>query len=174
MIYIDDPKLRIAESGVSFKSKWTIHGRTIGKINFNTGRNKVSLNYATRIKKGDWVNQIYDISLQTTPCHYGGERYWFTCPASNCGRRVALLYLCGHYFACRKCYKLAYPSQRETEWDRAARQADKIREKLHWEPGILNGKGSKPKGMHGKTYERLQAEHDAYVNQSLGAMNIYT
>lgn len=70
-------------------------------------------------------------------------------------------------FACRHCYRLAYACQRETPDDRAARRADKIREKLKWELGILNDKGIKPKGMHWSTYKRLTDNHDASVNASL-------
>lgn len=51
------------------------------------------------------------------------------------------------------------PSERETADDRAARRADRIRKKLGWEPGILNGDGWKPKGMHWNTAEEeAQAE----------------
>jgi hypothetical protein len=62
---------------------------------------------------------------------------------------------------------LAYPSQRETYDDRAARRADRIRDKLGWEPGILSGDGLKPKGMHWNTFERLTAQHDSFVQVSL-------
>jgi hypothetical protein len=58
--------------------------------------------------------------------------------------------------------------QRESDYDRAARRADRVRERLGWEQGILNGKGwEKPKGMHWQTFERLNAEHDAFVAESL-------
>ena len=40
-----------------------------------------------------------------------------------------------------------------------------------WEAGILNGNGGKPKGMHWRTFEQLQALHDAQVNQSLAGMS---
>ena len=73
-------------------------------------------------------------------------------------------------FACRHCCQLAYPSQRETWHDRMARRADRIRDKLGWEPGILNGNGWKPKGMHWNTFERLTAQHDAFVQVSLAGM----
>ena len=54
--------------------------------------------------------------------------------------------------------------------DRATRRADKLRKRLGWEPGILNGNGLKPKGMHWRTFERLQGQHDAHVNLALAGM----
>ena len=41
-----------------------------------------------------------------------------------------------------------------------------------WEAGILNGNGGKPKGMQWATFMRLQAGHDAHVNQSLAGMAV--
>jgi hypothetical protein len=82
---------------------------------------------------------------------------------------VAILYG-GNIFACRHCYRLAYPCQRETADDRAARRADRIRARLRWEPGILNGDGGKPKGMRWRTFERLTVEHEAFVGKSLAGI----
>ena len=76
----------------------------------------------------------------------------------------------GAIFACRHCYRLAYRSQRETADDRAARRADRIRRRLGWQVGILNPPGRKPKEMHWRTFERLTAEHDAFVDQALARM----
>ena len=76
----------------------------------------------------------------------------------------------GRVFACRQCNRLAYRSQREADDDRATRRADTIRRRLDWEPGILNGNGLKPKGMHWSTFERLQGEHDAHVKAALASM----
>jgi len=60
-------------------------------------------------------NFDYKIPLTTTPCRYGGVRYWFICPwyRNNvyCGRRVSKLYKDGDYFACRHCYNLTYESR---------------------------------------------------------------
>jgi len=51
-------------------------------------------------------------------------------------------------FACRHCHQLAYFSSREDAGDRAARRrAERLRARLGWEPGILNGEGGKPKWM---------------------------
>ena len=65
---------------------------------------------------------------------------------------------------------LANSSQAESADDRAARRADRLRRKLGWQPGILNGPGLKPKGMHQRTYERLVAQHDDFVGVSLAGM----
>jgi hypothetical protein len=36
----------------------------------------------------------------------------------------------------------------------------------------LNGEGGKPKGMRWRTFEKLTAQHDAFVGQSLAAMAV--
>ena len=100
---------------------------------------------------------------------WGGNGPWFLCPARGCGRRVAILYG-GAIFACRRCHRLAYPSQRETEDDLTARRAERIRNKLESKPGILNSNGWKPKGMHWKTYSKLTAQHDAFLQLSFAGM----
>ena len=76
----------------------------------------------------------------------------------------------GKVYACRHCHKLAYQTQREQAHDRAGSQADRIRKRLGWDAGILNMPGGKPKGMHWRTFERLQAAHDAHTNQALAGM----
>lgn len=105
----------------------------------------------------------YIIQLNWVNCHFGGKRPWFICPLKKCGQRVAILYG-GPIFACRHCYKLVYQSQRESISDRAIRQAEKIRNKLQWSTGILDGIQDKPKGMHWCTFERLCMQHDLYAD----------
>lgn len=51
----------------------------------------------------------YDVPLITTPCNYGGTRYWFEC--LFCQRRVGVLYLRADIFACRHCQFLTYESK---------------------------------------------------------------
>ena len=108
----------------------------------------------------------YPVLLNRTPCRFGGERPWFICPAKGCHRRVAILYS-GNIYACRHCHQLAYTSQRQTDYDRAARQAEKIRGKLGWDTGIFEMEGDKPKGMHWRTFERLAQRQHAQIVKSL-------
>lgn len=151
--------------GISFNTKWKCYGEIIGAVHTLVSEERFILTY--RYKCSDeWINIEYGINLQWTPCHLGGRRPWLLCPVKHCGRRVAILYG-GNIFACRHCYQLVYPSQRENIDNRATRKAEKIREQLQWEPGILNGEGLKPKGMHYKTFERLRFLHNKSVNISL-------
>jgi hypothetical protein len=74
----------------------------------------------------------------------------------TCRRRVIKLHGPGRYFLCRYCYRLAHVSQSESRWDRALRRANKIRQRLGGEPGMAATFPKKPKGMHRRTYDRLQ------------------
>ncbi len=155
--------------GRAFGWNWSRNGETIASIQMRTETERVILNYRSRSNGDEWKAMEYPVHLEWTGCNLGGQRAWFLCPAQGCGRRVAILYG-GSVFACRHCHKLNYQCQRETDDDRFARRADKIRERLKWDAGILNGNGWKPKGMHWRTFERLRAEHDAFVSASLAGM----
>jgi hypothetical protein len=151
--------------GNAFSTRWSRNDEITGSIKIFAAEKCVILSY--RYKQSDeWKDANYPIDIAWTQCNLDVKRPWFICPARLCHRRVAILYG-GAIFACRHCYHLAYPSQCENAGDRATRKADKIRERMDWEPGILNGEGLKPKNMHWKTYERLCNIHSNLVNFSL-------
>lgn len=151
--------------------RWLRGGEEIGSTQVRLEADRIVLNYRARSGGGEWQAKEYPVTLDWTDCHLGGQRAWFRCPVLGCGRRVAVLYG-GTIFACRHCRQLAYASQRERADDRACRRADRIRDRLGWEPGILNGDGEKPKGMHWRTFDNLVTAHDGYVNASLaGALH---
>ena len=155
--------------GKSFAWQWSHHEEVVASIRVRSEYGKVVLTYRQRSGGSDWRDESYPVYLDWTSCHVGGQRPWFLCPARDCGRRVAILYG-GGIFACRKCRQLSYASQREAPYDRAARKADRIRKKLGWDPGILNGDGVKPKRMHLSTFNRLSTPHDALVQKSLAGI----
>ena len=60
-----------------------------------------------------------EISLQATTPHFGGTRWWFSCPllkkGVECAKRVGKLYLPpgAKSFGCRHCYDLSYRKRQE-------------------------------------------------------------
>lgn len=93
-------------------------GITVSTMN---AENYVRFQYAiTDRNTGKKTKYDYEVQLTTTPCNFGGVRYWFVCPLSNCGQRVAKLYKAPNtnYFGCRDCYNLSYESRNESRLGR--------------------------------------------------------
>lgn len=155
--------------GQSFGWQWSRQSELVASILVRSESDRVTLTYRHRSGGKDWKDGNYPVRLDQAACKLGGQRPWFLCPARGCGRRTALLYI-GSILACRQCHQLAYASQKEAAYDRVARRADKIREKLGWEPGILNRGGGRPKGVHWETFKRLTLRHDSSVEISLAAI----
>ncbi len=105
----------------------------------------------------------------------GGRRPWFRCPVylngQYCGRRVAVLYAAGELFACRHCYGLGYASQQESPQSRFIRRSRKIRMRLDGSPDLLQPLPKRPRGMHQRTYMRLQAR-DPFVAARRGMVEV--
>jgi len=95
----------------------------------------------------------YIVRLTFTPCNFGNQRPWFSCP--GCAKRVSKLYLKDEYFLCRHCHNLAYACQSEDLVDRLMRKAKKIRERLGCPRNLREPILFKPKGMHQKSFDRL-------------------
>jgi len=98
--------------------------------------------------------QHYPVSMVTTPCRFGGRRWWWICPATH--RQVAKLYLPngGRQFLSRG--RGAYASQRQGPIDRMHARSRKLYAKLGAEyKGNYAGSPPKPKGMHWCTYEAV-------------------
>jgi len=148
-------------AGASFTLRWNRNGIETGSIHGCTTWNSIVLSYRhQRLGSEEWQQKEYPVELVRTPCHYGGERTWFLCPARGCGRRVGVLYG-GGIFACRHCHQLVYESQREQPHDRALRRAQAIRMKLGGSGSMAEPFPDKPKGMHWRTYERVCLEAEA-------------
>ncbi len=149
--------------GNGFSWQWTVNDRQVAGISIRVNFDQ-SMVLSCRPKSTDEVIE-QRVETQTSPCHLGGQRHWFTCP--KCSKRVAVLYAPGRYFACRQCGGLGYATQKEGMGDRASTKADKLRKRMGWQAGILNDDGCKPKGMHWKTYHRLKSQHDGLMKVAL-------
>ena len=145
---------------------WIRRGETVASIYIRAEQGQIALEYRHRSNSEVWVSEKYPVRIERTRCNLGGSRPWFICPVAGCGRRVAILYG-GDIFACRQCHQLVYASSREDAADRAIRKADRIREQLGWQRGILNEAGDKPPWMRWKTFDRLSSLHDELFRQAL-------
>jgi hypothetical protein len=156
--------------GQTYGWHWSHYGERIAAIGLRVASDRIILTYRQRSGEGEWQDREYPVRLDWSGCHYGGRRAWFRCPARGCGRRVAILYS-GSIFACRHCHRLVYQSQRDRPADRIAGKAEKIRRRLGWQAGILNGPGTeKPKGMRWETYWRLHSEHHQMCQEAFALM----
>lgn len=142
--------------GSSFSWAWWMDGKKTADIRVFVLAEQVTLSYRYRRNGGKWQDIDDRITLVTTPCHFGRERTWFSCP--SCLRRAAKLYSASAYFRCRRCCGLPYASQQETILDRANRKAFKLRKRLGDGGCIGDPIWTKPKGMHWRTYEKLKAK----------------
>jgi len=119
--------LPIGDNWQSGGIKWTYGNENESSISFivstnilNTiDNNYIKLSYTqTNRETAEKENMDYKIQLTTTPCNYGGVRYWFICPlyknGKYCGRRVGVLFSIGKWFGCRHCGEITYALQMES------------------------------------------------------------
>lgn len=121
------------------------------------GHERLVLSY-TRAS-GDEMESVRQIvHLTFTRPHFGGKRWWMICPAR--GHRAGKLYLPmnGDRFASRKAWQLGYHSQRIAHKDRPFEALFRLQKRLGgtqgWEQPIR-----RPKGMHRRTFARLEEEY---------------
>ena len=108
------------------------------------------------------------VLLVTTPCRFGGVRWWWVCPAT--GRRCAKIYLPdgGLRFLSRGAgaYRLAYASQRGDNMQRSHGRLARLHRRLggHYSHAD-DPPPSCPKWMRHATYQRLWAAWEAQIEQ---------
>lgn len=137
---------------------WSRGGEPTGRINYTVLPYALRLSYRYQgYGDTDWTSVEEDVAFSWTPTAFGGERRWLLCP--GCGRRCRLLYG-GARFRCRRCQRLVYESQYEAPWERSLTQAQAVRQKLGGSGSMDDPFPAKPKGMHWKTYRRLEAEDE--------------
>jgi hypothetical protein len=147
-------------SGCAGGWQWTCDGERVAWINLRAEDDQLHLAYRVRMGGGDWEDVAETIRIVRSTCRFGGNRPYFVCPGVingvACGRHVAKLHGPGRYFLCRRCYRLVYASQSETQWYRGLRRANKVRQRLGGDPGMDSSFPPRPKGMWRRTYEHLR------------------
>lgn len=136
---------------------WNCGGQPSGSISYSAEMTDIEnawlrLSYVRGSgNEREEVNQ--NIRLVYSIPNFGGWRWWMICPYR--GNRVGKLYLpaWGDRFAGRRAWRLGYHSQRVAHRDRPIEKLFRLQRKLGseqgWEAGLR-----RPKGMHGRTYER--------------------
>ena len=152
---------RLFNLGRSSTITWSRGGNQTGSIQVRCERDHVRLIYRHKPHGGDWQAVDERVPLVETATRFSGSRQWFVC--LSCNKRCRILYGGGR-FRCRRCNRLKYDTQYEPAFARAATRALKIRERLGGKGGIDDQFPPKPKGMHRRTYERLEAEAERLEN----------
>ncbi len=156
------------ESFIRGAITWSRRDRSTEAVSFLAWRHELVL-LALEHRPGgpDGQDRRYRAAVDWVSCRFGGERPYFICQV--CARRVLHLYLKAD-LACRRCHHLRYGSQNERAHDRAARAANKLRERLGGRPGALNPLPRKPRGMRWKTYAAIISEierREAFVLEAV-------
>jgi len=144
----------LLQPGRKFSWSWLYGDEAHDSISVRVEPGRVVLMFRQRDQGEGWCEVEELIVLSHTPCTYGGKRVWFVCP--SCQRRAALLRCQRPYFVCRRCCRLPYQSQSETQADRAISKARKLRRRLGADDSLRNPVLVKPKGMHWKMFTQLR------------------
>jgi hypothetical protein len=139
--------------GYASTIRWSRGGRPTGSVAVHVSHSGLRLTYRVRPFGGDWQDISEVIAFTESRTNFGGTRAWLQC--LTCGRACRVLYG-GTRFRCRTCLGLRYESQYEAGFARAASRVHKIRGRLGHYGAIDEPFPPKPKGMHWRTYRRLQ------------------
>jgi hypothetical protein len=170
----------VLEPGRGATAAWYRDGRKDSSMGIRALHGAVELSYSVRPSR-TWYRRedvSYKVPLAWTPCNFGGERPWFSCPGIvngvACGRRVAKLYLRGRYFLCRHCHDLTYASrQQRSALKVAERKCRRIRRKLGGSLSVDEPFPRRPKRMHPRTYLRLFEEYEKAHEEYARALGKY-
>lgn len=145
----------------TYESLFTIHSpsdiyKVIGSGTVNPVEKYIQFHFS---------NLVIRIYVDKTPCHFGGDRYWFVCP--SCSRKCSKVYIDKIGLACRKCCDLNYFSQQHTKTDSYyyQRKAEQVARKIDRDykyNGIHPIFPPKPKYMKWSAYGKLYRQfHDS-------------
>lgn len=104
---------------LSWKDGWGNESRIGITVITSSSSPRMQLNYTVTKYNGEKKDYDYSVELMTSPCRFGGKRYWFVCPLVKsglpCRRRISVLYCPpgGGYYGCRHCHDLTYSARQE-------------------------------------------------------------
>lgn len=138
--------------------QWSRDGQAVASVCYRHEGDRLHLEYRLRMAGGDWQEVAQSIRIDWRTCRFGGRRPYFFCPGVlhgvPCMRSVPKLYGASKWFLCRRCYGLGYASQSEDAFDRALREANRLRQRLERGAWGLYTISTQPRGMWRSTYDR--------------------
>jgi hypothetical protein len=160
--------------GAMATPSWSRRGEPSGSIVtiMDCDRPCLTLSYRTQRAEEDWTPVEETVWLETTACHFGGDRVWFLCP--GCHARRAVLFSVQGRFRCRICHDLAYSSTREDPQERAIRRCAELRCKLGGSFGQpIWTIPPKPDGMTYRRYHHISNMLIAEIHRCEGHMDAW-
>lgn len=140
----------LLEPGRTGEMQFSRRGAVTGAVRVSSAATGISLAYRTDDAKD--VGQF--ISFKHSPQPFGGHRVWLQCP--HCDKQCRVLYSGRLGFRCRRCQGLSYISEHERPFGRAILRPQRLRERLGGSADLTQPFPPKPKGMHWRTYRRLE------------------
>ena len=110
----------VFESGPDMRwtSSWKMGDEVFGGMAYELIENfdgpaGLRLLYHLKHRSDDSEKFDYPVWIESSPCNYGGFRWWFICPlqaGQNCVHRCRVIYITPHndHFGCRECSALTY------------------------------------------------------------------
>ena len=110
-------------AGLIWTASWLRNDEMVASISYRAevgedGPSGLRFMYTiTNNDTGEKKNYNYIIPVVSTPCNYGGKRWWYICPlivnGLACRRRCRIVYMRpgSEYFGCRECHRLTYESR---------------------------------------------------------------
>lgn len=132
---------------------WRLGGYSIGWAEFSAlDENVLFAKFeVSGLTQESWVGSA-KLFIVSTPCHFGGKRYWLSCPF--CESRRAELFLIFTDFGCRQCFGLTYSSQYLSPHRRAVQRRNRLHDALY---------GPASRRMWSSTRKRMEAEYEEAV-----------
>ena len=141
-------------------------GNHVSQVGLEVREHFILLTYAwTSIAGGPRVGRVVNsgIPFASTACNYGGARRWLRCP--RCKRRASVIYYQSRLIACRRCNRLAYPSQNRSAGDRSRCRVQSLRLRLGGSANLSEPFPPKPRWMHWSTYDYLRGRAELDANR---------
>lgn len=148
-------KRGMLRAGSSGTLSWSRNGEQVSWIRYRVHAHSLELDYRTRVAGDEWTPVNERVPLMRHDQPFGGTRLFIQC--LRCRRRCLVLYG-GTHFRCRTCLNLTYDSQNQDLSDRASAKSRQIRARLGGDGCFEDPIPAKPKGMHWKTYRKLERE----------------